>query len=473
MMKMKRPNMKKAFAILTFISLALAASLTYGLMSGHPASAKSASSPSNISAAPAAISWATTAAAQTTGVFMPNTPVYALDTDNTIFVLVPGTTTFVRLVRVADGQVDGNLTGVDFRVADGNNNRLYAVTDTGKLYTIGLTAATLGQATLVSAMTPRFPSGYQSLMDFNPVVDAIRLIGSDALNYAVVKGTNGVLNTTAVQTSLTYNPNDVNKGAMPKVSAGSYNNNFIGAMATIFYALDNNLDTLCTIDPAAAGGSSATGTGVLRTIGNLVTPAGGRIKVSPTADLDIYTLDNGANQLVGVSGRTFFTIDLNQATPATALGTSKNIVTNGIAAAADTGGRFVDVAAAPLRYEAENATQGGGNIFEATNLGFIGTGYVNFADNVPGGTTAFQVNQNGTRTLVFRYANGGAVNRPCNILVNGVSVGTVAFAPTGSFTIYKTATLTVNLGTAGGFREVRVTSTTAAGGPNLDQLGVM
>jgi glycosidase len=56
MMKMKRPNVKKAFAILTFISLALAASLAYGLMSGRPASAKSAYSPSNISAAPAAIS---------------------------------------------------------------------------------------------------------------------------------------------------------------------------------------------------------------------------------------------------------------------------------------------------------------------------------------------------------------------------------------------------------------------------------
>ena len=142
MMKMKRPNMKKAFAILTFISLALAASLTYGLMNGRPASAKSASSPSNISAAPAASSSAMAAAAQT-GVLMPNTPVLALDTDNTLFVLVPGTTTFVRLVRVADGAVDGNLTGIDFRVGDGNNNKVYAVTDTGKIYTIGLTAATL------------------------------------------------------------------------------------------------------------------------------------------------------------------------------------------------------------------------------------------------------------------------------------------------------------------------------------------
>src|SRR5262245_65402418 len=98
MMRMKRPNMKKAFAILTFISLALAASLAYGLMSGRPASAKSASSPSNVSAAPAAISSAATAAAQTTatGVVVPQTPIYAMDTDNNVFVLWQGATSFVR-----------------------------------------------------------------------------------------------------------------------------------------------------------------------------------------------------------------------------------------------------------------------------------------------------------------------------------------------------------------------------------------
>jgi hypothetical protein len=469
-MRTKGSDVKKAFPALTIFSLALAATLTYGLMGGHSTSAKSAPSPS-LTAAPAASSSATLAAAQTTGVVMPRTPVYALDTDNTIFVLVPGTTTFVRLVRPADGSIDGNLTGVDFRVGDGNNNSLYAVTDTGKIYTIGLTAATLGRATLVSTMTPRFPSGYQSLMDFNPVLNAIRLIGSDGLNYAVVSS-GGNLNTTAVQTSLSYNANDVNKGMSPKVSAGTYNNNFIGATATIFYALDNNLDTLVTIDPPATGGSSATGTGVLRTIGNLVTSTGARIKVSPTADMDIVTLSNGTNLLVGVSGRNFFTIDLTQATPATALGTSKNIITQGIAAAADTGGRFVDVAAAPVIYQAENAARGGGNILESTNAGFIGTGYVNYTDNAAGGFTEFQVNQNGTQTLIFRYANGGAVNRPCNLTVNGTSVGTVNFPPTGSFTTYKTAVISVSLGTAGGFRAVRLTSTTAAGGPNLDQLSL-
>jgi hypothetical protein len=462
--------MKKAFTLLTFISLALAASLTFGLMSGHSTSAKSAYSPSTISAAPAASSAAVSAAAQTTGMVMPPIPLLALDTDNTIFVLWPGSTSFVRLFRIADSAVAGNVIGIDFRPALGNNNALYAVTDTGNLYTIGLTPATLGMATLVSTMTTKFPSGYQSLMDFNPVVDAIRFIGSDGFNYAVVNS-GGTLNATAVQTSLSYNANDVNKGASPKVAGGAYTNNFIGATSTIFYAFDYNLDTFVTIDPATVGGSSATGTGVLRTIGNLVTPTGARVNMSSTADCDIYTLPNGANRLVGVSGRLFFSVDLGQATAATALGTARNVVVQGVPMG-DTGGKLTDVAAPLSSYEAENATQGGGNINEATNAGFIGTGYVNFTDNAPNGFTAFQVIQNGTKTLTFRYANGGAVNRPCNITVNGTSVGTVAFAPTGSFTTYRTVTLPVNLGAANGFREVRVTSTTPAGGPNLDQLTV-
>jgi uncharacterized protein DUF4394/alpha-galactosidase-like CBM13-containing protein len=469
-MKMKRSNVKKAFAALTILSLALAASLTYSLMSGYSTSAKSAYSPST-NAAPAANSSAMVAAAQTAGIIMPRTPVYALDTDNTIFVLVPGATSFVSLVRVPDGAVDGNLIGLDFRPADGNNNFVYAETDTAKIYRIRLTPSGLGSATLVSSMSPGFPSGYQSLMDFNPVVNALRLIGSDTLNYAVVNN-NGNLNQTAVQTALTYNAADVARGTIPKVSSGSYTNNVNGATATIFYAIDYNRDTFLTIDPPAAGGSSATAGGVLRTIGNLVTSAGARIKTSPTADIDIYTLSNGANRLIGISGRTFFTIDLAQATPASALGTTKNIIANGIQMNADTGGRFVDIAAALTAYEAENATQGGGNILESTSAGFTGTGYVNFTDNAANGFTEFQVNQTGTQTLIFRYANGGAANRPCVVTVNGTAVGTVSFPPTGAFTTYRTVTLPVNLGTAGGFRNVRVTSTTAAGGPNLDRMNV-
>jgi hypothetical protein len=466
-MKLKRSYVKKAFAALTISLLALAASLTYSLMSGHSTSAKSAYSPSTISAAPAAISSAKVAA-QTSGMVMPRTTIYALNADNVISVLVPGTTSFVRLVRVT--QANGNLIGIDFRPGDGKNTALYALTDTGTIYTINLTATGLGNVTAVSNMTTRFPSGVQSLFDFNTVVNAIRLIGSDRSNYAVVNS-GGNLNTTAVQTSLTYDPNDINKGKTPHVSAGAYDTSVVGATATRFYAIDYDLDTLLTIQPATPGGSSNTGGGVLQTLGPLVNAAGQRVNVSSTGDIDIYTLSNGVNNLVGISGRTFFTINLAAVNPNVAAGSQTNIVTQGITMP-DDGNLQIDIAAAPTSYEAENATLGGGNVVNTDHLGFSGTGFVNYTDNAAGGFTEFQVNQAGTQTLIFRYANGGATNRPCSVTVNGTSVGTVSFPPTGSFDTYKVVTLPISLPVTSAFKAVRITSTTTAGGPNLDKMNV-
>jgi len=92
-------------------------------------------------------------------------------------------------------------------VADGDNNSVYAVTDSGKIYTIDPTGGALGKATLISAINLRFPSGYQSLMGFNPVVNALGLMGDDFSNYTVV---NTGWDTTAVQTSLSYGAGHVN-----------------------------------------------------------------------------------------------------------------------------------------------------------------------------------------------------------------------------------------------------------------------
>jgi len=110
----------------------------------------------------------------------------------------------------------------------------------------------------------------------------------------------------------------------------------------------------------------------LRTIGKLVTTTGAPVNASPTTDVDIYTLRNGTNRLVGVSGRTFFTIDLaTQTTPATALGTQRNVVVQGITMG-DTGGKLCDLAAAGTQYQSENGVQGGGNKVDTSIAGFVG-----------------------------------------------------------------------------------------------------
>jgi hypothetical protein len=224
------------------------------------------------------------------------------------------------------------------------------LSDGGQLYTINFNVAP-PTATLVSSLnTPRFPSGFQSLMDFNPVVDAIRLIGGDTLNYAVVKGANGILNTTAVQTSLTYAVGDVNAGKTPKVIGGAYNNNVAGATTTIFYAMDHDLDTLVTIADKTATGSSNTGGGRLQTIGRLVDSAGNQITVNALADIDIVTL-NGVNFLVGASRDITFQISLNQINPNLPLGTTQNVVVQGFGFPTNPASRssFIDIAASTLQ----------------------------------------------------------------------------------------------------------------------------
>jgi hypothetical protein len=280
-------------------------------------------------------------AAQSTGIIMPKTSIYALNANNTIFVLPRGATNFSRLGRVTT--TNGNLIGIDFRVSDG---LLYAVTDTGSLYTIGLSSSRLGAATPVSNLAPRFAGGFQSLMDFNPVLNAIRFIGSNDQNIAVVNS-GGNLNATAAQTALSYIAGDVNAGADPNIAAGSYTNNFVGATTTLFYAIDYDLDTFVTIQPATPGGSSATGGGKLQTIGRLVTPTGAMVNVAPTADIDIYTDGDGGNSLIGISGRTLFTIALSDIDSNLALGTTRNVVARGITMP-DEGGGFIDIAVMPV-----------------------------------------------------------------------------------------------------------------------------
>jgi hypothetical protein len=320
--------MKKSLATLTFTALALSAMVIPSLMSRNSASVEAAQTAGTV----------TQDLTTATGITLPNRDIYALNTNNVLMVMYAGTTGFTRLVRLDDG--NSNFIGIDFRPA---NNVLYALTDTGILYTVGLGATNLGALTKVSTLTPRFDAGYQSLMDFNPQVDAIRLIATDNSNYAVVKDANGILNTTAVQTALTYPAPDVNAGRDANVACGAYTNNVAGTPVTIFYGIDHARDTFITIPPAAAGGSSATGGGLLQTIGNLVTPAGARVNISATGDCDVFTNGNGVNFLVGVSGRQLFSIDLNQINTALVRGQTQNVVVRGINIAND-GGQFCDVA---------------------------------------------------------------------------------------------------------------------------------
>jgi hypothetical protein len=257
------------------------------------------------------------------GVTLPRVNVYALTSDNAIYVLRPGAGQYARLGRVntPDG---GNLIGIDFRPAD---SKLYGLTDLGTLYTIDVSAARFGQVAQVSKMGTRFTGGFENVMDFNPVANALRVTGSNDQNLAVVNGTDGSnLSTTVAQTKFVYAAGDVNAGKDPELSGGAYTNNFVGAATTLFYAVDHDLDTLVTIADKTATGSSNTGGGQLQTIGSFVDEQGNKLNMSPTTDWDVYTDRSGINYLVGQTTRLLFSIDLTQINPKLPLGKTQKIV---------------------------------------------------------------------------------------------------------------------------------------------------
>ena len=266
---------------------------------------------------------------------------FALDNDNTIWRKGPNQPDFRPFVRV--GRLftqEEQLIGIDVRPADG---LLYALSDASTIYTIDVTGEGKGNVVRISALGVKFAGGVQSLMDFNPVLNALRLIGSNDQNLAVVNG-NGNLQTTAPQTRITYDPADVNAGADPNLVGGSYTNNLNGATVTIFYGVDASTGSLVTIDPATPGGSSATGGGKLHTIGRLQTFDSNPLNVTSTADLDIYTDANGVNTLIGITGRTLFTIPVAQI-PQPQLGTTAPVT---VRASRIGNGGLIDIAAALL-----------------------------------------------------------------------------------------------------------------------------
>src|SRR5205085_1888841 len=84
-------------------------------------------------------------------------------------------------------------------------------------------------------------------------------------------------------------------------------------------------------------------------------------------------------------------------------------------------------------YQAETAALAGGTVTSHANTGYSGTGYVDFGGTNSSITLAITHAAAGNATLAFRYANGGATNRPIRVSVNGVVVGSLNFGPTGSW----------------------------------------
>src|SRR5256886_12445506 len=99
--------------------------------------------------------------------------------------------------------------------------------------------------------------GVTVTIDFNPVADRLRVMGSDGTSLRV----NVDDGKATVDGSHKYKEGDANAGKTPKVVAGAYSNSVKGTKATTLYNIDATTGALVTQAPPNDG--------VLNTVGSL------------------------------------------------------------------------------------------------------------------------------------------------------------------------------------------------------------
>jgi len=146
----------------------------------------------------------------------------------------------------------GGLYAVSVNVVNDNNSL--------QLYTLNPATAV---ATPVGGITTIADIGNAVVsIDFNPVVDRIRLvaaIGKGASVNARLNPDTGAL--IGPDTPLAYAPGDVQEGDQSAVAAIAYSNNVAGATSTTLFAFDYNFDALVTI--GGPNGTPSPNTGLM------------------------------------------------------------------------------------------------------------------------------------------------------------------------------------------------------------------
>jgi outer membrane protein assembly factor BamB len=181
--------------------------------------------------------------------------------------------------------VTGRVTGIDVRPSDG---MLYAVTQDGTVYTVD---AKSGQATMKVKLETMLPAGVTATVDFNPVADRLRLLGSDGTSLRANVDDGKV----TVDGKLKYAEGDKNAGKTPNVVAGAYSNSVKGTKETALYDLDGTLGVYLRQAPPNDG--------ILVTVGD------SGLKGAMIA-FDIVTDAAGKNMGYAVIGDTLYTVDI-------------------------------------------------------------------------------------------------------------------------------------------------------------------
>lgn len=152
--------------------------------------------------------------------------VVALVGDSTIAVVDVAGKKVDRSMKISG--LSGVLIGIDVRPADG---LLYGVVADGTVVTIDPAS---GRAAVKSKLDTMLSPGTMATVDFNPVADRLRIIGSDGMNLRANVDDGKVTK----DGQLRFAEADMHKGKMPKVVAGAYTNSMKGAKETSLYDVE-------------------------------------------------------------------------------------------------------------------------------------------------------------------------------------------------------------------------------------------
>lgn len=177
------------------------------------------------------------------------------------------------------------LLGIDLRPAD---KMVYGVAGDGQLVTINLET---GAATAVSKLDAMLPDGVKASVDFNPMADKLRVMGSDGTNLRVDPASGKVTK----DGSLAYESGDPSAETKPNVIATAYINSFGKPEKTAMYDIDASGLFLQQTKP---------NDGTLKTIGKL------GVELGDTIGFDVRTTEAGENSAWLAAGGALYQVDL-------------------------------------------------------------------------------------------------------------------------------------------------------------------
>jgi hypothetical protein len=179
--------------------------------------------------------------------------------------------------------ITGMLVGIDVRPSDG---LLYGLVDDGTVVTI----AADGKATMKSKLDTMLAKGVTATVDFNPVADRLRVMGSDGMSLRANVDDGKVTK----DGDHKYADADMHKGEKPNVIAGAYTNSVKGTKETALFNIDGTIGALVKQAPPNDG--------ILGAVGKLgITPA--------AVAFDIWS-DGTKNEAWLMADGTLYSVDL-------------------------------------------------------------------------------------------------------------------------------------------------------------------